>query len=684
MPDKYHGGIPTDHLPPVRQRFQKPEVEKHGGRSRALAFLHQKLLIVWFVVYRMLHLRPLREARARRAILRSIEIRGARRVSTIGLILDGIRGGPSGPARYDHLETLNLMAMAKACGATMMANSTTAVRGFTSIPNPTGAFQETVTTEPTQDQTTHALLGSGNAVVGVAVPTGVAATDAAAIQAADLQVVALGGGMVQLQAGTYACKSTSRTDAGSSYTGSGSNHTWTDTSITAADVGSYVIGTGVQATPMIVSVVAGTSFITDTAIGGTISAASIIVVKAGFTLSPGVTISGLGSTYSPNVGYGPGTPSTTKILDSGSGVTCFVRGTVGSSSSTWTQKFGLQKLSIWGNANSTLYGLYTGNFAWLLTMDSCDVSFHGTASLALDGNVNSFTFKDSMFAGSGTVGATSYSGGLLMHPFWAQPSAGCNFWNCFFDANYGWGVTDAGGQGAYGVGFYGCQWNNTSSSAATSSGTSAQLQSHGNADGVATIIGGWSESAQGAYDLDLYGSPSVYAFSVSSSTVTAHVKITGGCAFFGGCAFENTSGPSITFGSGGNISWAGCFANDSYFYSGCGFTNGTMPNLGASGSSAFQSTTTASGATPSIPTFANGTAAQLAQTTKDAMVYLTVGTAGTAMVIQIGPTSTPANTVVSSSVATPGELYAIRLPAGWYLKWSATTATIANQLAVTC
>jgi hypothetical protein len=93
---------------------------------------------------------------------------------------------------------------------------------------------------------------------------------------------------------------------------------------------------------------------------------------------------------------------------------------------------------------------------------------------------------------------------------------------------------------------------------------------------------------------------------------------------------------------------------------------------------------TSSGATASTPTFANGTAAQLGQTTKDAMVYLTVGTAGTAMTITIGPTSTPANTVVSSSVATAGELYAIRLPAGWFLKWADTTGTIANQLAVTC
>ena len=106
--------------------------------------------------------------------------------------------------------------------------------------------------------------------------------------------------------------------------------------------------------------------------------------------------------------------------------------------------------------------------------------------------------------------------------------------------------------------------------------------------------------------------------------------------------------------------------------------------IGTTASPVLAPVNSASGATASTPTFSNGVAAQLAQTTRDAMVYLTEGTAGTAMVITIGPTNTPANTVVSSSVATGGEVYAIRLPAGWYLKWSATTATIANQLAITC
>lgn len=84
------------------------------------------------------------------------------------------------------------------------------------------------------------------------------------------------------------------------------------------------------------------------------------------------------------------------------------------------------------------------------------------------------------------------------------------------------------------------------------------------------------------------------------------------------------------------------------------------------------------------PAFASGTAAQLTDTSRDYMVYLEIGTAGTANIVAIGPTSTPANTVVASGVATAGQVMTIRLPAGWYLKWSATTATLANQIAIGC
>lgn len=95
-------------------------------------------------------------------------------------------------------------------------------------------------------------------------------------------------------------------------------------------------------------------------------------------------------------------------------------------------------------------------------------------------------------------------------------------------------------------------------------------------------------------------------------------------------------------------------------------------------------TKSTAGAAVITPALANGTAAQLSDITRDYILYLTVGTAGSAMVIKIGPTSTPANTVVSSSTATTGEVYTVRIPAGWFVQWSATSATIANQLAIGC
>ena len=83
--------------------------------------------------------------------------------------------------------------------------------------------------------------------------------------------------------------------------------------------------------------------------------------------------------------------------------------------------------------------------------------------------------------------------------------------------------------------------------------------------------------------------------------------------------------------------------------------------------------------------FTSGTAAQLADLTRDYLVYLQVGTAGTAMSVSIGHTSAASDvTVVSNATATAGEVVSVRLPAGWWLKWTATTATLANQVAVGC
>lgn len=95
--------------------------------------------------------------------------------------------------------------------------------------------------------------------------------------------------------------------------------------------------------------------------------------------------------------------------------------------------------------------------------------------------------------------------------------------------------------------------------------------------------------------------------------------------------------------------------------------------------------TNSAGSAPVLtPTFANGTAAQLADLTRDYMLYLTVGTAGSAFTVNIGPTSGTANTVISSSTPNSGESISVRIPAGWFVKWAGTTTTIANQLAVGC
>jgi hypothetical protein len=84
------------------------------------------------------------------------------------------------------------------------------------------------------------------------------------------------------------------------------------------------------------------------------------------------------------------------------------------------------------------------------------------------------------------------------------------------------------------------------------------------------------------------------------------------------------------------------------------------------------------------PTFANGTASQLSDTTQDYMVYLQLGTPGTAFSLAIGPTSTPANTIMASATPLADELLSFRLPAGWYVKWAGTATTITTQTAISC
>lgn len=80
-----------------------------------------------------------------------------------------------------------------------------------------------------------------------------------------------------------------------------------------------------------------------------------------------------------------------------------------------------------------------------------------------------------------------------------------------------------------------------------------------------------------------------------------------------------------------------------------------------------------------------GGGVQLSDTTRDYFVYLQVGTAGTAWIVSMGHTSAANDvTIHASGTATAGQTLSFRLPAGWYFLWSATTATLAQSVAVGC
>jgi hypothetical protein len=180
-------------------------------------------------------------------------------------------------------------------------------------------------------------------VTPVASPTGIASVDQPNIRSA-----VAAGTVVQFQKGTYGASSSARNDAGVSYTGSGSNYTWTDTHITSGDVGSYVIGVGIEGrAPQILSVTPGTGFVTDAAPGGTITAASVYIVNPAFVLGDGVTVQGTGSSHGAGSAGGG-----TIIDDSGTGVTCLLRG--GNNVSDYVSRSKIKDLSIWGATSGVL------------------------------------------------------------------------------------------------------------------------------------------------------------------------------------------------------------------------------------------------------------------------------------------------------------------------------------------
>ena len=108
---------------------------------------------------------------------------------------------------------------------------------------------------------------------------------------------------------------------------------------------------------------------------------------------------------------------------------------------------------------------------------------------------------------------------------------------------------------------------------------------------------------------------------------------------------------------------------------------GYMAAINVYGLASFNSGTSTSGtATASTPSLSTTVAAQI-NTTQDVMLYANITTAAT-FSLAIGPTSTPATTVVGSHTAAIG-LISVRVPAGWYVKSTFTSADV-TWTAVTC
>ena len=101
---------------------------------------------------------------------------------------------------------------------------------------------------------------------------------------------------------------------------------------------------------------------------------------------------------------------------------------------------------------------------------------------------------------------------------------------------------------------------------------------------------------------------------------------------------------------------------------------------GAAGSSNATSSNTSSTAAATTPTL--GAAAQLAQTTHDAMIYIDVTVVGN-LVVAIGPTSGVANTLFSGTFGGVGAV-TVRLPAGWYIAVTTSNTAVWTATAITC
>jgi hypothetical protein len=114
-----------------------------------------------------------------------------------------------------------------------------------------------------------------------------------------------------------------------------------------------------------------------------------------------------------------------------------------------------------------------------------------------------------------------------------------------------------------------------------------------------------------------------------------------------------------------------------------------VPALAASATTATTATTalasnTSTTATLTTQTFTTATAKQLS-TTNDVMLYGRV-TAAVVWSLNLGPTSTPATTMINIASTTPASLYNVsyRVPAGWYVSVTCATMASLTFTQVTC
>jgi hypothetical protein len=93
-------------------------------------------------------------------------------------------------------------------------------------------------------------------------------------------------------------------------------------------------------------------------------------------------------------------------------------------------------------------------------------------------------------------------------------------------------------------------------------------------------------------------------------------------------------------------------------------------------------TDTSGTATASTPSLTSTVAAQLS-TTQDVMLYISTKTAGATLAVSIGSTSSVTTTPVASHTSPLGEFIALRIPKGWFVKLTYTSADV-TLTQVTC